>query len=219
MPRFYINTYQPLVVTKAGREASDKHNLPPFIDGSIRREPDLEHQFPGISCLCRGGRFAPRLRVGDVVAYITTRGRYRAHISHWRLTAILKVIEICVSHADAAAWYRKREMRLPGNCMVDGNPAQPLSHSHRRFQDCSHREWDVAYRARSIKFPKFVVCEVLCRNLSWEAPMVDNEDFEKCLGKRPGTQNPGALILDDLREFIATLGIKVRLSEAASSTV
>ena len=56
MPNYYLNSYAPLVSTAAGRKAWELHELPPFIDGSIRREPDLEHEFPSISCLCRAGK-------------------------------------------------------------------------------------------------------------------------------------------------------------------
>ena len=79
----YINTYQPLACNAAGRAASEKFGIPPFVDGSIRGEPDLEHQFPSITCLCRGRNFAPRLREGDRVVYLTKKG----HIARGRATA------------------------------------------------------------------------------------------------------------------------------------
>lgn len=87
-PRLYLTTYHPLVVTAAGRRASDKHNLPPFVDGAIRREPDLEHEWPSITCLCRGEQFAPRLRVGDHVVYMTVKRRYGMQRRHWRLPQV-----------------------------------------------------------------------------------------------------------------------------------
>lgn len=62
MPRFYLVTYRPLAYSVAGRKAAEAHGIPPFVDGSIRREPDLESAYPSISCLCRTARFAPRLR-------------------------------------------------------------------------------------------------------------------------------------------------------------
>jgi len=75
-PKYFLTTYTPLVATKDGRVASEKHGIPPFVDGSIRREPDLEHAVPSISCLCRAGKFAPRFQVGDIVGYMTCKGRY-----------------------------------------------------------------------------------------------------------------------------------------------
>jgi hypothetical protein len=43
-PRLFINSFHVLVNYPFGRESSEKYSLPPFIDGSIRREPDLEHE-------------------------------------------------------------------------------------------------------------------------------------------------------------------------------
>jgi hypothetical protein len=155
-PTFYLNSYAPLVISRAGRLASDLHGLPPFIDGSIRREPDLEHKDPGISCLCRGGNFAPRLRVGDIVAYMTKKASFGQRTPQRRLTAILQVRHVFQTHREAAAWYRQRNLALPSNCMVSGNAAIPLDHSHRGFRisKCSgdtakHRARDAAYRRRA----------------------------------------------------------------------
>src|SRR5688500_12057217 len=105
--RVFIVTYTPLVATRHGRVAAERHGLPPFIDGSIRREPDLEHPRPSISCLFRAGKFVPRLAEGDRVAYLTRRGRYGEEpLPHWRLTAVLRVVERFGSHEEAKACYR-----------------------------------------------------------------------------------------------------------------
>src|SRR5687768_14841588 len=106
MPRFFINTYKPLAINRAGRAASEIHRLPPFIDGSIRREPDLEHELPSISCLCRAGKFAPRLRVGDIVAYLTTKHSFGRGTVDRRITAVLRVIRVFADHEAAAQWFR-----------------------------------------------------------------------------------------------------------------
>jgi hypothetical protein len=44
--RVFVVTYTPLVGSRAGREAVERYGLLPFTDGSIRREPDLEHARP-----------------------------------------------------------------------------------------------------------------------------------------------------------------------------
>jgi len=62
--------------SKPGRRAIEAFALPPFIDSSCRREPDLESRSPSISALCRRTKFAPRLYPTDRVVYITTKGRY-----------------------------------------------------------------------------------------------------------------------------------------------
>lgn len=77
MGRLFFVTYRPLGCSPDGRDASERFSIPPLVDGSIRREPDLQHERPGISCLCRGKMFAPRLLVGDHVVYVTAKGGYR----------------------------------------------------------------------------------------------------------------------------------------------
>src|SRR5258708_709609 len=96
----YLCSYKPLVLTRAGCEASATFGLPPYIDSSCRREPDFESQHPSISALCRRRMFAPRLQEGDVVAYITVKAPYAPEVaSHWRLVAILRVRRRFETHA------------------------------------------------------------------------------------------------------------------------
>src|ERR1043166_992916 len=102
MPKCYINSYRPLVSTAEGRRASEKHRVPPFVDGSIRREPDLEHAFPSITCLCRAKQFTPRLHVGDYIAFMTVKGSYDRRTEHRRLTAVLEVLKVRPNHSEAA---------------------------------------------------------------------------------------------------------------------
>jgi hypothetical protein len=86
--RRFLATYRPLVKSRAGREAIRQHALLPFIDGSCRREPDFESRFPSIAAICRAGTFAPRLLVGDRIAYLTVKGKYvGAREFGWRLVA------------------------------------------------------------------------------------------------------------------------------------
>lgn len=89
--RCFLATYRPLVRALAGRQAIQEYSLPPFIDGSCRREPNFESPFPSITATCRGGNFAPRLRERDRIAYLTVRGRYLVDTeSGWRLVAVLR---------------------------------------------------------------------------------------------------------------------------------
>ena len=105
MPSFFLNSYVPLVASKPGRDASKLYGIEPFVDGSIRREPDLEHEFPAISCLCRADKFAPRLQAGDIVAYMLRKDRYGQKRAQRSLTAVLRVLHMFPSHAAAAKWY------------------------------------------------------------------------------------------------------------------
>ncbi|HEY4313608.1 MAG TPA: hypothetical protein VGN12_29415 [Pirellulales bacterium] len=217
---FYLVTYTPLVASRAGREACEAHHLQPFIDGSIRREPDLEHTSPSISCLCRAARFAPRLLPGDLVGYMTVKRRYWGydHV-HRRFTAVLQVRGVFSSHDDAASWYRSRNLTLPSNCMVDGNPPKPLSQSHRIHKDSGRfdderllRRWDNGYRKRSEnELGTFLICDhVIHPKLGWDAPVVEDDNLRSVFGgKIPGTQNPGARSIDEFLNLMAVLGIRV----------
>lgn len=216
MPSFYLNTYRPLVGTESGRAASEKEGIAPFVDGSIRREPDLEHEFPSISCLCRGKMFAPRLAAGDVVAYMTTKGKHGGLPKrHWRLTAVLEVVEVLPSHPAAAAWYVGRGLPLPSNCMVPGNEAKPLSQSdrnHRGLNSCLDAQsgcngWDEQYRSRARRWSTFVICRPLFRELSWQAPIIDESLLTAVFGYLPGTRNPGKHDFDCFAKLTSSLRI------------
>lgn len=217
VPRGYLVTFGPLAINANGRQASIEHSIPPFVDGSIRREPDLLHPKPGISCLCRAGRFAPRLRSNDVVVYLTKKGKFGQSIYGNRLVAVLKVIDVLESHKDAEQWYINSDLPLPNNCMVSGNSAMPLSHSHRihpfdePLNDKSiHKRWDAAYRLRSIEYPAFVVCDALHVDLSWESKIVPDSVWIEVFGKMPGTLNPAGLPIDKIKSFLKTLGVNVK---------
>jgi hypothetical protein len=125
--RRFLATYRPLVKSRAGREAIRQHALLPFIDGSCRREPDFESRFLSIAAICRAGTFAPRLLVGDRIAYLTVKGKYLgAREFGWHLVAVLRVIHRFESHKDAAAWYGRQNQPLPSNCCVYGNLPRPF---------------------------------------------------------------------------------------------
>jgi hypothetical protein len=219
MPKFYLNSFAPLVTTKAGRDSSIKYNIPPFVDGSIRREPDFQHSFPAITCLCRGDRFAPRLRPGDLVAYATRKQSYGQGRSQQRLIAVVHVLEVLPNHSVGSKWYLDRELPLPNNCLVHGNPAKPLRESHRIASGggCSdgeiHREWDKAYRARAMQHGTFVVCKRMWSDLSWDAPEITKRHLLAVYGRRIGTLNPGAWEITHARHLFRLLQIAVRLSD------
>lgn len=219
MACLYLNTFAPLACTADGLDASERYGLPPFIDGSIRREPDFEHARPAITCLCRGGKFAPRLVVGDVVAYMTIKAAYRSADRHRRLVALLEVTDRFDSHAEAADWYRSNGLNLPNNLMVAGNVAHPLSHSHRRHHGCkrgcgsdSHVAWDREYADRATRFGRVVTCQPRYVDTGWDASIIHDEDLQSVFGRMPGTENPGAIPLDYIKPLMQRLQIDVQPS-------
>ena len=218
-PRLYLVTYRPLVMTAHGRQASERLDIPPFVDGSIRREPDLENDPPTISALCRGAMFAPRLRVGDVAVYLTVKGRWgHGRSAHRRLTAVLRVAEKFESHAEAARWFRDAGRSLPSNCMVPENPPEPLTHSIglSRRRACGTAQegcqnWDKHYRDRTRRHGAFLISDALFVDVSWSAPRIEDEDLVQVFGCVPATRTPHAHPREEVETLLHDAGVRVQL--------
>src|SRR2546421_4771794 len=196
----YLNSFRPLCYNKLGQLAIRRYGLPPFIDASIRREPDFQSQFPSITALCRGAMFAPRLQVGDSVAYMTVKGRYEPErFLHWRLVAILRVIQRFESHNQAAAWYRDKGLPLPSNCMVEGNDPLPYDMTiglipPNRFGEGLTteeilRKWDLGYKLRARKNAIFLACEAEFLELH-QPPIITEAVILRTFGRTPPTLTP-----------------------------
>jgi hypothetical protein len=175
----YVVTYHPLCSTPQGRRVRSD---PPFADGSCRREPDLESAHPSITALCRGRNFAPRLRRGDRVAYVTCASRGK-----WRLTALLEIIERCETHEEAAQWYRSRKVPLPSNCMIPENPPLPLERTIGKCGCSRVEQWDEEYQQRAREHPVFLISKPVWRELH-HPPVITRADWS-AWGGAP-TRNP-----------------------------
>jgi hypothetical protein len=213
--RCFLATYHPMIHYAAGRAAVAHAHLPPFIDGSCRREPDLESPYPAITATCRAGAFAPRLQVGDEVAYLTIKGCYLEDtVPGWRFVAVLRVIRRFPSHEEAAAWYVGEGIPVPSNCFVADNPPKPLNLTH-RWPPAPIRErmraglddaqvvrlWDATYRGRIVRWPVLVACTPVYRDLRFP-PQVRHQDVVRIFGRIPGTQNPPTIKRDQLAQLL-----------------
>ncbi len=201
--RCYLASYRPLVHTAAGRDAVRRFGLPPFIDGSCRREPDFESVYPSITSTCRAGNFAPRLAEGDRIAYVTVKGSYSGlRESHWRVVALLRVLRRFESHADAASWYATRGQPPPSNCLVARNLPKrfeftnqnPPAEVRRRViaqadPELAVRLWDAIYRGRVAKWPVLLATEPEFLSVT-DPPHVCKRDWEAVFGRIPATLNP-----------------------------
>lgn len=192
----YLSSFYPLCSTKAGRQSIKNYKLPPFIDGSCRREPDFENKYPAITGLCRPG-FAEKLKKADIVVYRTNKGG----VGSRKVVAILKVKEIFKTHREAANWYIKRNRKIPNNLMVKETVPFDLDKTHQLFgwgkwaSDAhSLAEWDNFYKERA-KFKdneKVAQCEVFYKEL--KTPVELTEKDWKGISKRAlCTQNPPIL--------------------------
>lgn len=184
MSEHFLVTYHPL----CGNGRIPEFD-PPFVDGSIRREPDLELRHPSISALCRKGKFAPKLGIGDCVIYMTVKGKYPGDVeAGWRLVAALEVIRRFESHEEAASWFKANDARLPSNCMVAGNPPIPLERTRQGVDACSPlHERESEYERRARDFPVFLACQPIKLNLA-TPKRLDEAGLTGIFGMIPGTQ-------------------------------
>jgi hypothetical protein len=188
----YINEFRSLAETSHGRRAIERGNLPPFIDASCRREPDLESQYPSITALCREGHFAPHLDEGDWVAYMTKNLSYPDQAkSARRLVAVLCIRKTWRSpegrlgteaHQQAAEWYRQQGLPLPSNCMVNGSQPLPLEFTDRYQSDL--RDWEAHYLKVARAHGVFHACEVIFRDVI-NPPRLTNQQLVEWFGSIP----------------------------------
>src|ERR1035437_3942258 len=161
-------SYKPLCCNNIGLNAIKTCQYPPFVDHSCRREPDFQNQLPTITSLCRAGKFAPYLKVNDIVIVMTKQSHY--------LVAILQVIQVFQNHQQGYNWYLNNNLTIPGNCMIQGNLPLDFDRTagdfvnktkEKAFLAQSHTQqittgqirltgWDNFYLQRSQAHPNFV---------------------------------------------------------------
>lgn len=207
MKKVFINSYEPLISNKYGRFASKEYDIPPFVDRSCRREPDFESRYASITSVCRKSKFVPRLSKGDTVIYITKKGKYLSKGPHWRMVAILEVINIFPSHRLAAIWYEERGLSLPSNCIVKGNKALAAKYTNKESCDETN-ESDREYRHRVKECGIFVVCNKRWLELH-DPPVITREDFESIFGGVPPTRNPTNHPAGHIKKLLEKVGIKL----------
>ncbi len=179
--RFWINKYRPLAASKGGIRAADRAGEPLFVDASHRREPYLSEKLATISSICRGMQFAPRLRKGDAVVYLTTKLYAGDAQGSNRLTAVLELVEQFQSHEEAAAWLKRKGLPVPPNCLVEG-----CDGLHRDFcAPCStdtRHDAEARYRSRVERYPVYFICCPLWLDLK-SPPIVTDAIMKRALGK------------------------------------
>jgi len=214
----FLATYRPITLNAAGRAAVQESGLPPYIDGSCRREPDLESAFPSVTATCRAGNFAPRLHVDDRVCFITVKGWYAGESdASWRLVAMLRVAYRFASHAEAAAWYAAQGLPLPSNCLVPGNPPKAFELTNRMPPNTvknriigqpnrvrAVRLWNATYRGRVARWPMFLVTIPEYLNIT-DPPRITRDDFLAVFGKVPSTLTPPEISCDALDHFVTRI--------------
>lgn len=203
--RAFLSSYRPICGNRAGRLAIQNYNIPKFVDGSCRREPDFESSYPSLSAVCRAGKFVARLKEEDHIIYMTHKGKYFSERErHWRLVAVLKVIKRFESHSEAANWYRQNNCALPSNCIVDVNPPYSLDKTDRHGNWRDVDAWDRFYRRRVRRCGVFLVCKPLYVELS-NPPMISPKYMQKVFGRKPITRNPPSITWEQYDGLLALL--------------
>jgi hypothetical protein len=203
----YLVSYRPLAITARGRKAAIRDGLPPFVDGSCRREPDFEVEMPAVTSLCRGKFFVPRLVVDDLLVYLTVKSSFGNlnTLPHYRLVSCLRVVDISSSHEKAALWYRNKGLLVPNNCMFHESLPTPYSQTNGRNdgwlkgqpEHLKLRRWDGEYKGRATAVPVVAHCSTLFLDLE-NPPKVYTSDLVQVFKRVPGTQTPAALACEDV---------------------
>jgi hypothetical protein len=222
----FLNSYRPLCYNKLGVIAISKYGFPPFIDSSCRREPDFQNRFPSISALCRGSKFAPRLRKNDIIVYITVGGNFPPYKNGHHLVAILKVTNVFQSHSLGEIWYTNNSSSVPSNCMTPTNPPLDfdktagdfrtskqiknfLAHSSQTQQIIGQRRlalWDNTYLLRSQRWSCFISTSPIY--IDYNNPkIISKNDFNRIFGKIPNTQIPKIIPQIKLNQLYMLAGL------------
>ncbi|TMI66123.1 MAG: hypothetical protein E6H07_09530 [Bacteroidetes bacterium] len=215
-----LNSFHPLCETDIGQNAVNKFGYPPFIDASCRREPDFENPFPSITALCRQEKFAPQLYPNDIVVYMTVKGKWLTHFDHYRIIAILEVIERKDTHLQAKSWYTNKGLTIPSKCMIHDNPPHSFNETGGRYEkqkDISNfltyppdkqkiigdrivSHWDNEYLAKSKKWSCFVISKPIFMNLT-DPPILTDQDILNIFKKKINTRTPKKLTVHEFTQI------------------
>lgn len=208
-------------MTAIGIRAVIQYGYRPFVDASCRREPDFENENPSITSLCRQEMFAPNLYPNDIVVYITVKGKWLTDYDHYRLVAILEVIDKKDNHLQAASWYRNNNTYgLPSNCMVADNPPHAFHETAGNYEKASDIKrylsyptdkqniigerrialWNNDYLAKSKKWSDFIITKPIFKELV-DPPILTDSDMREIFGKVPNTRNPNKITKEQFKEL------------------
>jgi len=211
-----LNSFTPLACNKFGRASALNNNLPFFIDGSCRREPDFQNPNPAITQLCRPKKLVPRLNIGDLVIYITKLGRYGDPQGHWKLIGILEVIDFAQNHNSAVSFYTNRNIPVSQNIICNQTTPYPLNMTHGinglpKSNMTAQRiisRWNAGYIYRANNYPKLAITKVWENILFLQnPPIITHVMMQNIFGRIPGTQTPPYLTQMEWTNFRNVMNI------------
>lgn len=199
----FLNSFTPLAVNKIGRASATKYNMPLFIDGSCRREPDFENSKPAITQLCRPTKLVTRLSNNNLIIYITKLGSYGTKQAHWKLISILEVISIVPDHNSALNYYLNNKIPVSQNIICNNaNESFALDKTHRicgfdtigLTPEAIITQWDHNYTFRANNFSQVAITKAWRNTLNINNPLtITRQMMISIFGRIPGTQNPPRL--------------------------
>lgn len=221
----YLNSYRPICSTKFGINAIKNYNILPFADGSCRREPDFENKYPSITALCRGDKFAPNLKEGNIIVYMTVGGKFNEYKKGHHLVAILIVEKIFTNHEAAKEAYSSMDTDIPSNCMFETKPIEfkrtsgnfKTNKEYKSYNLLSDEQkikreenrinyWDKEYKKRENKNSCFIKTKSLYLELN-NPKVIERKLFEQIFGKIPNTQIPQKIKKEQLIHLLNSLNI------------
>jgi hypothetical protein len=223
----WLLSYRPLAASPNGPWKNHPEQCLPFEDASCRREPDFRADPPTISTACRPD-FAGKLKPGDLVVYVTVKGRYGTKAPHRRLVAVLSVIK-----RQTHERYARGRTSLATNCIVPGNGPLPWSLTEGFFTDergrhtlktvaveCGQepqalaterhalRRWDRIYKSRKRYSNVIVTCKAAYLKLH-DPILVPETTFAP--RAFPGTQNGATLSEKEFLQLLSATGIRLSI--------
>jgi hypothetical protein len=201
----YLNTFCPLGSSATGRAASYLFNLPPYIEGSARREPDFQHARPCITGMVNS-QLVRKLEEGDLVVYMADDLQHAGK----RIVAVLKVIGKMPGHRAAASWYVNGGFSVPNNLMAFGTlPVSPHeTYGAGSFSGLNGSNGllpESRYKKRAKSCPDVAICRIW-RNQAhlYHPPLLRDKDMMRIFGR---SLPKGSIVLSDsewegLQQFI-----------------
>jgi hypothetical protein len=188
--RIYLNSFYPLCHNKFGLKAIEEYDFSNYIDGSCRREPDFENEFPCITGLCRP-RFSEKLNKNSLIVYVTNK----KGVGSRKIIAVLEVIKIFENHREAANWYVSKNKIIPNNLIVNETKPLDLDKTH-RFHGINEKDenkiiskWDKLYQHRSKENSKVAQCKILYIELNLPKILDQSKFTRKLIAQNPPILN------------------------------
>ena len=128
--------------------------------------------------------------------------------AYWRLVSVLQVVRRFDNHEDAAEWHRDQGLRLPTNCIIEGNPPVALDRT-----DGWHRSLDASdriYHRKARLCPVFLACRP--RELN-DPPIITEEIMIGSFGHAPAPRTPPVVPLEAVQRLISETELEARLTQ------